>query len=833
MELLERDRFLRALHDCPAGFTVLVAGEAGIGKTSLVCAFCEAQKRPSLWGACDALRTPRPLGPLLDMARQTGGRLARAVKEEDAGHMLFGAFLDELAARPTIAVFEDAHWADEATLDLLVYLGRRVSATRSLMIVTYRDDEVDVGHPLRSVLGSLAGRRDVRRITLPPLSAAAVAELAAPRGLDADRLYARTAGNPFFVAEVLADPDPLVPGTVRDAVLARVAGLGEREREALYAAAVFPGQTPVQLIQATPEAIDACVGAGILTRDGMRIGFRHELARLAVEAGTPPGRRVALHAEALTGLRELEAEPAQLAYHAQEAADEAAVLVHATAAARRASSLGAHRQAADHYDQALRVGADLPPGQRAELLEGYAESCARLDRSQDAVESSGRALECWRAAGDRDREAGLLGRRAHYLWEQAGDSPAARTSMGAALELAGQLPPGRGVAAAYTWAAVLLMLSGDDEAAIATGRRAAVLAGRFGLTALESRSLNVVGTAHWRRDPDTAEHTLIRSLATARRSGDTGMIASALVNLGSGAGEVRLYETAERWLRETVDWCSKRDMDTYQRYAAGWLARCLFERGLWSQAAEIIDGIEPQGSPCGTLVRLTVLGRLRARRGQPGAAEALDEACALAAKTGELQNIWPAAAGAAELAWLNGGSPAELVRGPYRHAVRLGHSWAIGELGQWLDEPERGPAFENAAEPYRLDPEAGARAWEKFGCPYEAALALAHSPEHWAEGLAGLERLGARPAVDRLTRMGRRSGRRPPRRSTLAHPHGLTERQVDVLDLVAEGLRNAEIATRLHITAKTVDHHVSAILAKLGVESRREAARYARVAHVR
>jgi DNA-binding CsgD family transcriptional regulator len=369
------------------------------------------------------------------------------------------------------------------------------------------------------------------------------------------------------------------------------------------------------------------------------------------------------------------------------------------------------------------------------------------------------------------------------------------------------------------------MLGREEAAAVETGARAAELAERFGQRALQSRALNAIGSARWLSDPEEAERVLVRSLEVARRSGDDGMIGVALVNLGSGAGEARLYATAERWLHEAIDWCSRRDLDSMRRYATAWLARCLFERGEWQQADELISNTEVLGHTCSTIVRLTVLGRLRTRRGEPGAAQALDEAYSLAAKTGELQYIWPAAAARAELSWLNGEPHDPRLPGAYRLAVRLGHGWAIGELGQWLEQPEAG-GFERAAAPYLLGAEASARAWDEIGCPYESAMALASSEEHWAQALARLERLGARPAADRLARLGREDGRRPPRRSTLAHPHGLTERQADVLDLLGEGLRNAEIAARLHITAKTVDHHVSAILAKLGVASRREAARY-------
>jgi hypothetical protein len=299
MELLERGQFFEALRECSPGRVVLVSGEAGIGKTSLLKAWCAAAERRVLWGSCDALRTPRPLGPLHDMARQAGGRLATAMEAGNPRQVMFGAFLDELAARPGIAVVEDAHWADEATLDLLS--------------VTYRDDEVGSGHPLLGVLGALAADRNALRMRLPALSVTAVAALAAangPVGIDAGELHTRTGGNPFFVTEVLADPRPRVPETVRAAVLARVAALSAGERDVLELIAIFPGGVLVSRIEAERAAVDECVRSGMLVADGPRLAFRHELARLAIADSIPPGRKAGLHEIALRGLLAVGAEPA-------------------------------------------------------------------------------------------------------------------------------------------------------------------------------------------------------------------------------------------------------------------------------------------------------------------------------------------------------------------------------------------------------------------------------------------------------------------------------------------------------------------------------------------
>ncbi len=247
MRLLEREAELRALAAAwaeareGAGRVALVGGEAGIGKTALVEAFARglAGAPRVLWGACDALFTPRPFGPLHDFASQLDGPLAALLGADGDRTAIFTAMLSALHARPIVVVFEDVHWADEATLDLLKYLGRRIQRTRALLILTYRDDELGPMHPLRMVLGDMATASAIRRIALPSLSLEAVRELAGERGGIAGRLHRQTGGNPFFVTEVLSSPSGAVPATARDAVLARTVRLSPTGRNVLRAAAVL------------------------------------------------------------------------------------------------------------------------------------------------------------------------------------------------------------------------------------------------------------------------------------------------------------------------------------------------------------------------------------------------------------------------------------------------------------------------------------------------------------------------------------------------------------------------------------------------------------------
>jgi predicted ATPase len=218
MDLLERaallDELSGALADtAEGGRVVLVAGEAGIGKSTLVKRFTERQAAQArfLLGACDPLLTPRALGPLHDIARQTGGRLAELLASGSPREAVFAALLDQLTRPPRqVVVVEDTHWADEATLDLLVFLGRRLERTPAMLIVTYRDDEVGADHPLRGVLGALP-QGVVRRVRPQPLSEAAVAELARRAGRPAAGLRELTGGNPLLVTEMLAAGDTGVP----------------------------------------------------------------------------------------------------------------------------------------------------------------------------------------------------------------------------------------------------------------------------------------------------------------------------------------------------------------------------------------------------------------------------------------------------------------------------------------------------------------------------------------------------------------------------------------------------------------------------------------------
>ena len=851
-ELLERSPHLSALRDALTavresshGRLVLLSGEAGVGKTALVRRFGRefGQSARIVWGACDPLFTPRPLAPLLDISETLGQGLEQIVARGARPHEVASGLMRALTV-PTIVVLEDLHWADEATLDVLRLLGRKVDAVPALVLASYRDDELGRDHPLRVLIGEFATEAAVSRMKLAPLSPTAVAELAAPYGVDADVLYRTTGGNPFFVTEVLAAGEGEIPETVRDAVLARAFRLSPAAREVLEAVAVAPPHVDFwlveQLVEGAVDRIDECLTAGVLTAESGALAFRHELARRAIEESLAPNRALALHRKALAALASPPSgnpDVARLAHHAEAAQDVDAVLTFAPRAGEHAASLGAHREAAAQYGRALRFADRLPLTHRASLFERRSYECYLTDQFEQSIGAQTNAVELHRELGDTRREGAALSVLARRIW-CSGHVAGAEEACRRAITLLEQLPPGAELAMAYATASSVCLNSEDAEGTVFWGQRALELAEGLGETEVVVYTLNNLGTMALLRGEHAGREALDRSLELARRAGFDEHAGRAFIHFGWVLARNRAYGLDDR-VDAGIEYCFERGLDLWGLYVLTYRARSELDRGRWNDAADTTAFVlrHPRNAALLRTLALVVLGLLRARRGDPEAWVPLDEARSLAEASGELQGLVPVAAARAEARWLAGEHDAAAAEtdAAFDAARQRSSPWAVGELAYWrwrAGVSEEIPTA--AAEPFALeiagDWARAAGLWREIGCPYEAALALAGAErdEPLRQSLRELQELGAGPAAAmvarRLRERGVRGLPRGPRAATRDNPAGLTSREAEVLALVSRGLRNAEIADHLFLSEKTVAHHVSAILRKLGVQSRGQAA---------
>ena len=856
MPLLERAEPLASLAGCWAGacagrgMLALVEGEAGIGKTALVREFAAGMAPPArvLFGACDALSTPRPLSALHDIAALLSHELSSALAEARPPEDLFALLAASLSGvRPSLLVLEDAHWADAATLDLLRYLGRRVHAMRVLLVVTHRDDEVGPRHPLRVVMGDLASSGELRRIALRPLSVAAVARLAAGAGADARLLHQQTGGNPFFVTEAIAAGGGL-PANVRDAVLARAARLDPRARNTLDAAAVIGASASMRLLAdvlGSELSLDGCLDAGMLRLDAASVAFRHEIARQAVLSAIPPDALRRWHARVLATLRARSpgsVDLATLSHHAAGALDGAALLQFAPAAARHASAMRAHREAAAHYARALAFAREEPPAARAALLEAYSYECYLTDQSAEAIRSRTEAARLREELGEGIRCGDDLRWLSRLHWWAANKAEADDSGL-RAIEVLERFPKGVELAAAYSNLSQLRMLESNSRAAVRWGNKALALARRAGDAAVEAHALNNIGTTLAGGRQELGWRLLRRSLELSLSHGFEDHAARAYNNLASRAVEYRRLADAERWLEEGIAYDDDRGLHGHLCYLLGWQAILHLLRGRLDAAAASAQRAlaNPRLSVILRVNPLCALGRVRALRGDADVWPALDEALQLAERTGEVQRIAPASVARAQAAWLEGDNLRAVAEATRALPLAMQHrdAWYAGELLLWIHRAggkARVPAW--CARPCRDQLSgrvaAAERAWRKLGCALEAALALAEQGGEAAlrRAFDELEQMGMRAAAASVARklrdIGARSVPRGRRASTRKNPLGLTAREAEILQLLGEGLRNAEIGRRLFISPKTVEHHVSAILEKLGVQSRTQAARLAR-----
>jgi DNA-binding SARP family transcriptional activator len=742
------------------GSVVVVSGQPGVGKTSLVQTFVRrvGGRGRLLVGGCDDLLTPRPLGPLVDVLDQRNqpGQL----------DLVLPTLIAVLADGPAVLIVEDVHWADDATIDALRILSRRVHRMPAVLVLTYREEDLHPEHPLRSLLGAIS-RDVVRRIPLSPLSEAATGQLAHGSAVDVGELYRLTQGNPLFVHEVLESTRGQgtrehisVPPSVRDAVLGRVASLGLPVRNTLGRLSMVPSRCERWLAEELADDVEDLTEAerrGLIRGDATHVWFHHELTRHAVADALPSRERVEINRAILDLLtKRADVDAARVVHHAEQAGDVDRLRAYALLAARSAASASAHREADAQYERVLRHIDSYPTAEQRLIHEESAVEAYRAGRGERARTLTTRALVLHERAGDLvavGRMHRWLSRIEWYL----GDREAAEREANQAVRLLQRLPPSPDLAWAYAYRSQLAMLAWDSEATQLWGQQALTLARQLEAHAVEAHALVDLGTIAFLTSGDD-RGMLNQAFELAQSRGEHQAAVRALQNHSVIMARIEFdLPRARRIAERGVAYADEHEVRPEGDFVATELAEIDLLEGRWDGLDDRVTGIVAATQGVGRLHALITLARLRVRSGHVDAAAVLAEAWDRAVGVSELLRAWPLADITAEHAWLNGTLTLESPGLLQAYAGTLAVRPAVaGQLARWIDAAGGldGDLPAGFLEPHRLEIEhrwrEAASAWRRRGLPYEAARAAGHDPTLLDEAVAQAQALGAVPLARRL-----------------------------------------------------------------------------------
>jgi DNA-binding CsgD family transcriptional regulator len=824
------------------GKVVLIRGEAGIGKSTLVNRFLLdfEERAHTLLGACDDLLTPQPFGPIWDISRSDPS-IVQPLSDGDRREVMEALLaLLSRAIQPTVLVLEDTQWADEATLDVIKFLGRRIAPANGLLILTYRDVEVDSEHPLRQVIGELPPQ-NIERMSLDRLSVGAVSAMIESDALDIDAVMALTSGNPLFVTEVLAAGSDAVPLSVMDAVLARASKVSAEARRVLDLVSVVPGQVERSLVhdiwEPTEEQLAENVHQGLLRVDDEMLSFPHELQRRAIESSLTAVMRRSLNQLVLDTLGAT-ADPARLVHHAAEAEDIDAIVRLAPLAARVAMTIESNTEAVAHFRSLAPYLDRVEAEERCGILADWAQEENYLD-NRDCIDLFARAIDLYRLMGDNQGLGQTLtmasrANRTHgnhgVVLNAAKEAVVLLEPFGPSLDLVKALSHRAYMEFAYTDAdsAVLPHVDRAIAAAQASGEELAV-----------SEALHVKAQVVYSRGDDSAMTLMEEVIRLAGESNDHQLETRALLNMASMYGDVREVERASELALAGRDLAVRFENRAHEASALVLYSEFQLWKGDWVSAENAAT--EALGSNL-TIEAMAwrVLGSIQSRRGRKEARSAVDNMWSRIAPELGPTDSDAAAAAFAEYMWLSDDRDPSIVKRLEEllsEGIELGTPWPSGGFAFWMwklglldDAPEGTADFYGWI--INGEYKKSAEFWRERGISYEEGLALMHRDEsEQVEALHIFDDLGAGAIAAKVRQALIENGKRVPRgrsRVTRENVAGLTARQSEVLELLAMGMTNAEIANDLFVSHRTVENHVSAILMKLDVASRDAAVEAAR-----
>lgn len=850
MELLEREGFMQSLQEAyrtvlsGEGHCVFVTGEAGIGKSSLIRNFLQKNETTTspLMALCDSLFTPRPLGVVYDLAIQIDPALADKISNATRRGELFADFWHALSKqpKPVIIIIEDIHWADEASLDFIKFLSRRINHTECLLILSYRDDEIGPFHPLRNVLGELLPGT-FTRLQLEPFSKETVQRLASEKGYKED-MYSITGGNPFYVTEMLAGYRTDIPDSIRDAIMVLYNRCSENSRNIWHLLSVMPEGLELELLTEVDadwdEALEACLYHKIVLVQNNRLVFKHELFRKTIESFLSPFKRIEINKKVLSIFSEAFLKKnmiERVVHYAKNAAQNETVCQYAPLAAKNAALLGSHIESARLWLAAIEYGHQLEEAEKVNLYEQYTYECYLTNQLKEGIFYQSKVVK-FRGTQADAVEWGKSLRFLSRLWWYDGHRTEAEDYAMRAIETFEALPLSKEKAMAWSNMAQLCMLKDDLEGCLEWGTKTIEMATALGDEEIRCHALNNVGTVRLKVPAmfEEGKTLLDESLQIAVSSCYHEHAARAYTNFVAAFVTMRDYANAEKYLEAGLEYCGQRDLHAWAWFMHAWKARILMETGNWDAAIPMAANQLSRSNQSG-IIRLCghlIVATVKIRRGEPGALELLQEAKLLAFQVKEHLRIVSVVIACLEYEWLLGERllTKEEIDTTVDMMHKVNNRWLNSEADFWLKKVRNIDAgLVDIYEPYKLLKDGqvnkAAAVWKQKNCLYEAALFLYEGSEtQKKEALVMLQTLGATATEQKLKTEMRSSGitriPRGLRSSTKNNPAQLTTREMDILHLLKSGASNKDIASQLYISPKTVDNHISSILFKLDVSSR-------------
>jgi DNA-binding CsgD family transcriptional regulator len=854
MDLIERNELLDLLQtqlnnvSAKEGHCVFINGEAGIGKTALVKAFLKKQVDDCLiyQGACDALFTPRPLAPLYDILWQVNKNRWSVSPTLEERSALFANFFQELSIKKgrIIIVFEDIHWADEGTLDFIKFFARRISQLPCLFILTYRDDEIHSRHPLRNVLGQLPPD-SFTKLFIAPLSKSAVEKMALEKGYSGEDVYSISGGNPFYVNEILASYSPGVPDNIKDSILSVYERQEEGTKHAWQLCSVIPEGLEIdrfaKIKASWNEAMDHCFAMNVIIIKNDKVIFKHELYRRTIEESLSPFKRIELNKlilELFLESFEEEGQIERIVHYAKNANNNKLVVKYAPLIARKAASVGSHMEAAKLFLAAIEYSEDNNPDELLQFYEAYAYECYLINKIDEAIIYTGKSLALWKEKNDIEKISNSL-RLLSRLWWLNGNSKKAEIFAEQAVDLLKSQPSSETKAMAFSNMSQLKMLFDQSAECIAWGEKAIAIAQEVGAEAALSHALNNVGSVLMdiQSSKQKGIKLLQESLSIALKNSFHEHAARAYSNLASNAVKMKDYASAKEILDEGIRYCEERELDSWRLNMLSLKACIHLETGDWNIAYSIADSLlkNEDEQRAFKISALIVVAKIKMRTGTADPLPLLLNAEVKAFETMELQRILPSIIALLEYEWLTGKTFIKTenlnwINGKIKQSV---YNIENSEFAYWLRKARKQQLqVKEIYEGYNVSniktSLKAAEIWKKSGCPYQQALCLSEGDEeNKKNALLIFQQLGANMVYEKIKMEMRASGikkiPRGLRESTKTNPAQLTNRELDVLQLLQTAVQNKEIAGALFISPKTVDHHISSILFKLDVNSRSKA----------